>query len=259
MVELTQAALWHRQVAALAAAADRVGVADDHLPAIRNRLMGQEARFSEAAGRARLPLPVLAPTPTEIAAAAPALGDLSQPAVGASVQASYSTLDAVDAVLDGYLGAVRPAPVPAGPPPPAAPFTPPAIPVPAPAAGLAAPAGPTSAHTSRPAGIASWSTGPRNALVYGGYALAVLIIQLVLLVVADEQAQLPLLAPTCLVVLPAFAWAAGWVTVGLVFRPAPGTSSVSRTPRLGAVIALLPDLLLCAGIGVLFAIDRMNP
>jgi hypothetical protein len=234
VVELTQAALWHRQVAALAAAADRAGVADEHLPSIRTRLLGQQGRFTEAAGRARAPLPVLVPTPTEISASAPALGDLSRPAVSASVLASYSTLDAVDAVLDGYLGVAPPAPVPAGPP-----------------------TGPVLT-TAAPTGVAGWSPGPRNALVYGGYSLAVLVIQLVLLAVANEQVQLPLLAPLCLLVLPAFAWAAGWFTVGIAFRPLPGTRSVRRTPRLGAVIAMLPNLLLCAGLGVLFAVDRMH-
>src|SRR5882757_2666702 len=82
VVELTQAATWHRQVAALAAAAQRAGVADDQLPAVRARLLTQQARFAEAAGRTGVALPALAPTPTEIASAAPALGDLSPATVG---------------------------------------------------------------------------------------------------------------------------------------------------------------------------------
>jgi hypothetical protein len=110
--------------------------------------------------------------------------------------------------------------------------------------------------------MTGWPVGPRNALVYGGYSLVVLVIQLVLLVVADEQVTLPLLAPVCLLVLPAFAWAAGWFTVGIVFRPpagAPrGTAAVKRTPRFGAVICLLPNLLLCVGLGALFIANRFG-
>jgi hypothetical protein len=52
--------------------------------------------------------------------------------------------------------------------------------------------------------------------------------------------------------LPAFAWAAGWFTVGLAFRPPPGTRGVKRTPRLGALICLAPNVVLCGGVGVLF-------
>jgi hypothetical protein len=106
--------------------------------------------------------------------------------------------------------------------------------------------------------MTGWPAGPRNALVYGGYSLVVLVIQLVLLAVADEQVTLPLLAPVCLLVLPAFAWAAGWFTVGIVFRPPPGARAVKRTPRFGAVICLLPNVLLCVGLGALFIANRFG-
>jgi len=43
----------------------------------------------------------------------------------------------------------------------------------------------------------------RNAVIYGGYALTVLIVQLALLAALDEEHVLPLLAPVCLVALPA--------------------------------------------------------
>jgi hypothetical protein len=63
---------------------------------------------------------------------------------------------------------------------------------------------------------------------------------------------LPLLAPVCLLVLPAFAWLAGWLTIGVAFPAPPGEPATPRTPRLGAIICLLPNLALCAGLGVLF-------
>ena len=90
----------------------------------------------------------------------------------------------------------------------------------------------------------------RNGLVYGGFAVSVLIIQVVLFVVADEGSTLPMLAPVCLLGLPAFAWLGGFLTVGAAFRPPVG-GKVNRTPRLGVAICLMPNVLLCAALGVL--------
>ena len=97
----------------------------------------------------------------------------------------------------------------------------------------------------------------RNAGIYGVYALTVLVVQLALLAALNEERVLPLLAPMCLVVLPAFAWTAGWLTIGIASRAAPsgtppGATQPQRNPRLGALICLTPNLLLCAGLGVLF-------
>src|SRR5215470_11058788 len=77
VVDLEQAAVWHRQIAALVAAADRAGVASDGLPAVRARLAAQVVEFTRAASMAGTPLPALQPTAAEIAAVTPALGDLS--------------------------------------------------------------------------------------------------------------------------------------------------------------------------------------
>ena len=66
---------------------------------------------------------------------------------------------------------------------------------------------------------------------------------------------LPLTGPLCLLVLPAFAWLAGFLTIGVAFRPAPGQTKVDRTPRLGAIVCAVPDLLLFAAVVVLFAIN----
>jgi hypothetical protein len=99
--------------------------------------------------------------------------------------------------------------------------------------------------------------GLRNAAIYGGFAVTVLIVQLGLFVALDDT-QLPLTAPLCLLVLPAFAWLGGFITIGALFRSPPGGKPVSRTPRLGAVICALPDLLLCAGVAALFIADKVS-
>ena len=239
-MELAQAVVWHRQVAALAAAADRVGVAEADLPGLRARLLTQQARFADAVARTGVLLAPLVPSPTEIAAAAPALGDLSPDSVGESFRTSHSTLDAIDGVLAAHLA------------PTAAPGWSPVAPAASPAAAAPAAAPAATATVTAPRGVSVWPAASRNALVYGAYSFTVLLTQLLLLAVADAEQTLPLLAPLCLLVLPAFAWAAGWFTVGLAFRAPPGGPKVKRTPRLGAVVCLLPNLVLCAGLGVLF-------
>ncbi len=110
MADLTQTVAWHRQVAALVAAADRAGVATAELPAVRARLLVQQTRLTEQAARYGAALPALVPTASEIAAVGPALGDLSEPAIARTVRTMYSTLDAADAAL----GVSAPAPASAG-------------------------------------------------------------------------------------------------------------------------------------------------
>jgi hypothetical protein len=267
---LTQAAMYHRQAAALADAADRVGVAESELPAIRLRLLQQRALFADVLIGTDTPIPDLLPTPAEIAAAMPGLGDLSAPAVAAALASVVASLDAADAALGvaprtsvqpvaqppvaagaqpAALPTTAPGPTHQVPHPPPAPVVPPARTGPAaPPAGSPPPASPGS-------GVNRWRPGARNALVYGGYALTVTVMQAVLFTVVDER-TLPLLAPCCLFVMPAFAWAAGWFTVGLAFRGGRDGPKVNRTPRVGALVCLIPDLLLCAGLGVLFVADR---
>jgi hypothetical protein len=239
-VDLARAAAWHRQVAALAAAADRAGVATAELPALQARLTAQQAGLAQAAERTRTSLPGLTPTPSEIASAGAGFGDLSEAAINHALRTANQTLDAADAELADH----RPTPHPTRPPAtqpatqPAAEPVPGAAPGPGPSGGLPVP--PES--LTRVAG--------RNGLVYGGYAMSVLIIQVILFVVADEASTLPMLAPVCLLVLPAFAWLGGWLTIGAAFRPPVG-GKVNRTPRLGAVVCLMPNALLCAALGVL--------
>jgi hypothetical protein len=249
VADLAQAVTWHRQVAALAAAADRAGVADADLPAVRARLAAQQSRLAEAAARSGAPLPALVPTPSEIASAGPALGDLSDAAVGRTIRTMWSTLDAVDAALG------QPAPVATagqriGTPPAAGP-------APEPVAAAAA-AGPQPIVPQELAQRVGRNLVLRNAAIYAGFATGVLVAQAALFVALDENTALPLSAPLCLLILPALAWLAGFLTIGVVFRSPPGGPPLKRNPRLGAVICLVPDLLLCAIVGALFVSDRLS-
>jgi hypothetical protein len=251
VADLSQAATWHRQVAALAAAADRAGVATADLPAVRTRLLAQQSRLTEVAARAGTPLPALVPSPSEIATAGAALGDLTDATVAQTVRTMMSTLDAVDSTLG--VPVVTPVLTPVGPPPPVQPPNPnPDQPGPR-SPQWTGPAGP---HGTALVERAGQRPGLRNGLVYGGFAITVLAVQLGLFVVLDDT-QLPLTAPICLLVLPAFAWLGGFITIGVVFRSPPGEKPASRSPRLGAIVCALPDLLLCAGIGVLFVANKL--
>jgi hypothetical protein len=228
--EIAQSVAWHRQVAALVAAADRAGVAPAQLPGVRDRLLAQHQRLSDA-GQG-----VTGPTPSEIAVAGNLLGDLTESAVNGAIRTAWATLDAVDASL----GLTPRPPGPAPAPPPVA-------------------SRPDPPVASRPDPLVASRPDPpvalRNAAVYGGFAITVSAVQIALFVLLDES-TLPLSAPFCLLVLPAFAWLAGFITTGVVFRPAPGARSVRRSPRLGAIVCLVPNLLLCAVVGVLFVANR---
>jgi hypothetical protein len=251
VADLEQAALWHRQIAALVAAADRAGVATEDLPAVRARLAAQVTDFTRAASLAGQPLPALQPTTSEIAAVTPALGDLSDAAAGQLLRTASATLDAADAALKTTGVSPTPVTVPARGPsggatttttdtlvgPSAAPTTP------------TTPVQPTAPAPARaPKGIETWRHGPRNSLVYGACTLVLLVLQAALFYSVSET-QLPLWSPVCLLVLPAFAWAAGWVLVGALFEPAAGTR-LNRTPRLGAVVCFAPEVVVIAAIVV---------
>jgi hypothetical protein len=259
-VDLARAAAWHRQVAALAAAADRAGLAGAELPAIQARLLAQQSGIAQAAARARTSVPELVPTPAEISAAGAGFGDLSDAAIDQAIRAAIQALDATDAELDlrpvlapgqGQTPGLSQAPGQGQPPGQGQVPSPsqPSSPSQAPGQGVA----PSQSQTPPPYQV-SESAGRvavRNGLVYGGFAAAVLVIQIVLFFLGDEATTLPVLAPVCLLGLPAFAWLGGWLTVGAAFRSGPGTK-VNRTPRLGAVVCLMPNALLCAALGVLF-------
>lgn len=265
VADLSQAVAWHRQVAALVAAADRAGVATTELPAVRARLLLQQSRLTEEAARMGAALPALVPSASEIAAVGPALGDLSEPAVARTVRTMYSTLDAADSALS--LPAPTPANAAGGPAAIAVPGVTTAADVTGPSRPGEVASTPTLATeasawasaertpTARITDAAERSVALRNATVYGSFAATVLLVQIGLFIVLDE-ATLPLTAPLCLLVLPAFAWLAGYLTISVAFRPAPGKRTVERTPRLGAVVCTIPDMLLFAGVVVLFAIKN---
>jgi hypothetical protein len=265
--------MWHRQAAALAAAADRVGVAAAELPTVRARLRTQQASFAQVATATGVPLPSLVPSPTDIAAAMPALGDLSDQAVAAALETVSSTLDAADAALATHAAHLRPPARPSVPPvpvpPPSAPVPPPSAPVPWPApVPQPAPVPPPGARAvtggapppGAPAvtGMAAWPAGLRNALVYAGYSLMVFVVQVILIVLGDQQPESTRPFILMLVfILPALAWVAGWLTVGAAF-PAPPNGRVKRTPRLGAFVCMISFLLLCMIIGVMGIFGSMN-
>jgi hypothetical protein len=99
--------------------------------------------------------------------------------------------------------------------------------------------GPAPAAPLRP-----WA---RNLLIYGPFAAAVLIVQIVLYLVAP-QGSVPTYALLCGLSMPVLAFGLGWLTIGFVYG---GAGKVDRTPILGAVVCLTPVLLTCMGVGLL--------
>ncbi|GAA0545174.1 hypothetical protein GCM10010172_28520 [Paractinoplanes ferrugineus] len=96
-----------------------------------------------------------------------------------------------------------------------------------------------------PGPIRPWA---RNLLVYGPFAAAVLIVQIVLYLVAPSG-SVPTYALLCGLSMPVLAFGLGWVTIGFVYGG--GQERVDRTPILGAVTCLTPVLLTCMGVGLL--------
>ena len=99
-----------------------------------------------------------------------------------------------------------------------------------------------------PRARAQWRPWARNLLVYGPFAAAVLVVQIVLYLVAPSG-SVPTYALLCGLSLPVLAFGLGWVTIGYVYGGGPG--KVDRTPLIGAVACLAPVLLTCMGVGVL--------
>jgi len=93
---------------------------------------------------------------------------------------------------------------------------------------------------------APWRPWARNLLVYGPFAAAVLIVQIVLYLVAPSG-SLPTYALLCGLSMPVLAFGLGWVTIGFVYGP----GKVDRTPIVGAIACLTPVLLTCMGVGLL--------
>ncbi|MEV0607590.1 hypothetical protein AB0I61_14605 [Polymorphospora rubra] len=92
----------------------------------------------------------------------------------------------------------------------------------------------------------------RNLLVYGPFALVVLLVEVALYLASGERSP-DLAVLLCGIGLPVGAFVLGWLVVGFVFRPAPG-ARVERTALVGALVCGAPMLMLC-----LWAVaDRIN-
>ncbi|MFC4067104.1 hypothetical protein [Actinoplanes subglobosus] len=84
----------------------------------------------------------------------------------------------------------------------------------------------------------------RNLLVYGPFAAAVLLVQVLLFLVGSGP-SMPALV--CGLSMPLLAFGLGWATIGFVYGG--DGARVDRTPMLGLVTCLTPVLLTCAGYG----------
>ncbi|MGX6603876.1 hypothetical protein ACWKSP_17275 [Micromonosporaceae bacterium Da 78-11] len=98
-----------------------------------------------------------------------------------------------------------------------------------------------------PAAVRPWRPWARNLLVYGPFAAAVLIVQIILYLVASPG-SVPTYALLCGLSMPVLAFGLGWATIGFVYGGEPG--KLDRTPIVGAVACLTPVLLTCMGVGL---------
>ena len=92
---------------------------------------------------------------------------------------------------------------------------------------------PPTPPCSVPGPAAPWRPWARNLLVYGPFAAAVLIVQIVLYLVAPSG-SLPTYALLCGLSMPVLAFGLGWLTIGFVYgggrRRWTGRRSSARSP-----------------------------
>ncbi|BCB85659.1 hypothetical protein [Phytohabitans suffuscus] len=88
----------------------------------------------------------------------------------------------------------------------------------------------------------------RNLIVYGPFAVVVLIVQVALYLTADTD--LVLFAVLCGLTMPAAAFGLGWLTIGMAFVPPPG-EKIDRTPIFGVAVCFAPIVATCMGVGLL--------
>jgi hypothetical protein len=195
-----------RRESAAARAAEAAAAQDveRELGVLRQRLGLQRGRLLDIARRAGVPDPLLTAPPADPAAADTA--DIAPVSPSAHVAAVNAARQRIDAA-DALLSQVD---------------------------GPALAGGP----------LGAWPPARRNAVVYGAFALLVLVLQVILFVVAPSGAA-AVLAVGCGAVLPVIGFGLAWVGVGLLF---PGGDRVDRTPWLGAAISAAPILLLCTGL-----------
>lgn len=100
----------------------------------------------------------------------------------------------------------------------------------------------------RPALFPTWRSDERNGLLYGAWAIAAIVAQLIVLRtsgVPDGIMQM-LIMTAWLVGLPAAAFCGGWLSIGVVARPRMGEpEKLQRNPRLGAVICASTLVVAC--------------
>jgi hypothetical protein len=180
----------------------------------RDELTGVRARLAPQHSRLRdagVPEAALRPSPADLAAATRAVADGPE-AVLAALRQARATADSADAALVG--------------------------------------SGADVAVLSRTlAGIGGSPARLRNLVVYGPFALVVLVVQLALYLMVSGE-SLPVAAVLCGLAMPAAAFGLGWLTVGIVFPPGPD-GRVDRTAGFGAVVSAAPILLTCLGAGAL--------
>jgi hypothetical protein len=106
-------------------------------------------------------------------------------------------------------------------------------------------------ESGAPVAVGGGTASPwlRNLLVYGPFAAATLVVQVVLYLVAESDSLLGY-GLLCGLAMPVAAFGLGWLMIGLVFRGGSG-GRVDRTPVVGAVVCVAPVVLACLGIGLL--------
>ena len=87
----------------------------------------------------------------------------------------------------------------------------------------------------------------RNLIVYGPFAVAVLLVQVLLFLVAEPGSTSNLML-LCGLGLPLLAFGLGWATIGFVYDDE-GVKA-DRTPVAGLIVCLTPVLLTCAWTGL---------
>ena len=212
---------------------------------------------------------------TEYAAAARRLARLRQPAPAAGPARTAGTADGLAGVRDRLaaqrhqllmLGvppvALDPQPAEVasrraavetgGPPARAAAVDRAAAEVSAADAALAAAAGPAGGALAQHPAADGYPVWMRNLLVYGPFAVIVLVIQVALFAAAGALAPLGYVLG-CGVVMPLAAFGLGWLAVGFVF--AVPNQRVDRTPLVGMAACGAP-LLLAAVLAVVVAVSR---
>jgi hypothetical protein len=92
-----------------------------------------------------------------------------------------------------------------------------------------------------------WTPWMRNLLVYGPFAVAVLLVQITLYAIVGGESRYAW-AVVWGLLMPVVAFGLGWLTIGFVFGGGPGRTD--RTPILGIVVCLAPVLVTCMGVGL---------